>query len=33
MRRVLTHQADQLHDDASTIVLEWLTGAEIQLQL
>jgi serine phosphatase RsbU (regulator of sigma subunit) len=28
MRRVLTHQADQLQDDASIIVLEWRTGAD-----
>jgi serine phosphatase RsbU (regulator of sigma subunit) len=33
MRHVLTHQADQLQDDASIVVLEWLTGAEAQLQL
>ena len=26
MRQVLTHQADQLQDDASILVLEWLTG-------
>ena len=26
MRRVLEHQADQLQDDASIVVLEWLTG-------
>jgi len=26
MRSVLTHQADQLQDDASIVVLEWLTG-------
>jgi hypothetical protein len=26
MRSVLTHQADQLRDDASIVVLEWLTG-------
>ncbi|MGY1679223.1 PP2C family protein-serine/threonine phosphatase [Geodermatophilus sp. SYSU D01176] len=26
MRQVLTHQADRLQDDASIIVLEWLTG-------
>jgi serine phosphatase RsbU (regulator of sigma subunit) len=28
MRHVLTHQADQLQDDASIVVLEWLTGGE-----
>jgi hypothetical protein len=28
MRQVLDHQADQLQDDASIVVLEWLTGAE-----
>jgi hypothetical protein len=28
MRRLLDHQADQLQDDASIIVLEWLSGAE-----
>ena len=33
MREILTHQADQLQDDASIIVLEWLTGDEQQLQL
>ncbi|SDY58850.1 Serine phosphatase RsbU, regulator of sigma subunit [Modestobacter sp. DSM 44400] len=33
MRSVLTHQADQLQDDASIVVLEWLTGEEQQLQL
>jgi hypothetical protein len=33
MRHVLTHQADQLQDDASIVVLEWLTGDERQLQL
>jgi serine phosphatase RsbU (regulator of sigma subunit) len=33
MRRVLAHQADQLQDDASIVVLEWLTGHEQQLQL
>src|SRR4051812_3924877 len=26
MRRVLTHQADQLQDDATIVVLEWRTG-------
>jgi serine phosphatase RsbU (regulator of sigma subunit) len=33
IRHVLTHQADQLQDDASIVVLEWLTGDERQLQL
>ncbi|RBY79906.1 serine/threonine-protein phosphatase [Geodermatophilus sp. TF02-6] len=33
MRRVVTHQADQLQDDASIVVLEWLTGEEHQLVL
>jgi serine phosphatase RsbU (regulator of sigma subunit) len=33
MRHVLAHQADQLQDDASIVVLEWLTGDERQLQL
>jgi hypothetical protein len=33
MRRVLTHQADQLQDDASIVVLEWLTGDEQRLPL
>jgi serine phosphatase RsbU (regulator of sigma subunit) len=33
MRRVLTHQADQLQDDASIVVLEWLTGDERRLRL
>jgi serine phosphatase RsbU (regulator of sigma subunit) len=33
MRHVLTHQAYQLQDDASIVVLEWLTGTERQLQL
>ena len=33
MRRVLAHQADQLQDDASIVVLEWLTGEESQLSL
>jgi serine phosphatase RsbU (regulator of sigma subunit) len=28
MRHVLTHQADQLQDDASIVVLEWRTGDE-----
>jgi serine phosphatase RsbU (regulator of sigma subunit) len=32
MRHVLTHQADQLQDDASIVVLEWVTGTERQLQ-
>jgi serine phosphatase RsbU (regulator of sigma subunit) len=33
MRHVLTHQADQLQDDASIVVLEWRTGTERRLQL
>jgi hypothetical protein len=33
MRHVLNHQADQLQDDASIVVLEWLTGTEGNLQL
>jgi hypothetical protein len=33
MRHVLTHQADQLQDDASIVVLEWRTGDEEQLPL
>jgi hypothetical protein len=33
MRHVLTHQADQLQDDASIVVLEWVTGTEQQLRL
>jgi serine phosphatase RsbU (regulator of sigma subunit) len=33
MRRVVTHQADQLQDDASIVVLEWLTGKELELQI
>jgi serine phosphatase RsbU (regulator of sigma subunit) len=33
MRRVLAHQADQLQDDASIVILEWRTGTERQLQL
>jgi len=28
MRHVLDHQADQLQDDASIVVLEWLTGGK-----
>jgi stage II sporulation SpoE-like protein len=32
MRQVLAHQADQLQDDASIVVLEWRTGDEQQLQ-
>jgi serine phosphatase RsbU (regulator of sigma subunit) len=28
MRQVLDHQADQLQDDASIVVLEWLAGGE-----
>jgi serine phosphatase RsbU (regulator of sigma subunit) len=33
MRHVLSHQADQLQDDASVVVLEWLTGTERRLEL
>jgi serine phosphatase RsbU (regulator of sigma subunit) len=33
MRHVLGHQADQLQDDASIVVLEWLTGTEQRLRL
>ena len=33
MRRVLAHQADQLQDDASIVILEWRTGDERQLQI
>ena len=33
MRRVLSHQADQLQDDASVVMLEWRTGDERQLQI
>ncbi|CCG02639.1 PP2C family protein-serine/threonine phosphatase [Blastococcus saxobsidens] len=33
MRRVLTHQADHLQDDASIVMLEWRTGDERQLQI
>jgi hypothetical protein len=28
MRRLLIHQADQLQDDATIVVLEWHTGEE-----
>jgi serine phosphatase RsbU (regulator of sigma subunit) len=31
MRHVLTHQADQLQDDASIVVLEWHTGGELRV--
>ncbi|SDM11346.1 Stage II sporulation protein E (SpoIIE) [Geodermatophilus siccatus] len=31
MRHVLDHQADQLQDDASIVVLEWRTGGERQV--
>jgi serine phosphatase RsbU (regulator of sigma subunit) len=31
MRHVLTHQAGQLQDDASIVVLEWRTGTERHL--
>jgi len=33
MRQVLEHQSDQLQDDASIVVVEWLTGDEQQLQV
>ena len=33
MRHVLSHQADQLQDDASIVILEWRTGNEQVLQL
>jgi serine phosphatase RsbU (regulator of sigma subunit) len=33
MRSALTHQADQLQDDASIVVLEWFTGDNEQLRL
>jgi serine phosphatase RsbU (regulator of sigma subunit) len=33
VRSVLVHQGDQLQDDASIIVLEWLTGDEQRLQV
>jgi serine phosphatase RsbU (regulator of sigma subunit) len=33
MRHVLEHQAGQLQDDASIVVLEWRTGTERQLQI
>lgn len=32
MRHILSHQAGQLQDDASIVILEWRTGAERQLQ-
>ncbi len=31
MREILAHQADQLQDDATLVVLEWRTGDEQQL--
>jgi serine phosphatase RsbU (regulator of sigma subunit) len=31
MRHVLAHQADQLQDDASVVILEWRTGTQRQL--
>ena len=31
MRRLLIHQADQLQDDATIVVLEWRTGEEHRL--
>ena len=33
VRRVLSHQADQLQDEASIVVVEWLTGEEQRLPL
>jgi serine phosphatase RsbU (regulator of sigma subunit) len=33
MRHVLQHQADQLQDDASIVILEWRTGGERRLEL
>jgi serine phosphatase RsbU (regulator of sigma subunit) len=33
MRHVLEHQADQLQDDASIVILGWRTGTEQNLQL
>ena len=33
MHNVLAHQADQLQDDASIVVLEWLTGEARQLRV
>ena len=33
IRHVLSHQADQLQDDASIVVLEWRTGDERTMQL
>ena len=32
MRHILSHQADQLQDDATIVVLEWRAGTERQLQ-
>jgi hypothetical protein len=32
MRHVLSHQADQLQDDASIVILEWRTGDQRELQ-
>jgi hypothetical protein len=31
MRSVLAHQGGRLQDDASIVVLEWLTGEEQEL--
>ena len=31
MRQVLEHQGEQLQDDASIVVLEWLTGTPQRL--
>ena len=33
MREILTHQTDQLQDDASIVILEWHTGDEQHLQV
>jgi serine phosphatase RsbU (regulator of sigma subunit) len=33
MRSVLTHQAGRLQDDASIVVLEWLTGQAQDLRI
>jgi serine phosphatase RsbU (regulator of sigma subunit) len=33
MRHVLEHQAGQLQDDASIVIMEWRTGGERQLQV
>jgi hypothetical protein len=31
MRHLLSHQADQLQDDASIVILEWLSGTADRL--